>query len=252
MLRPRSGSEWLDWYRTNAARVRPVPWETGAGISLSERLAIGRSLQGWQLGETSDGRHLRAVAVAFAARVGDPDYVTAVDLFIREEQRHGELLGRFLDLAGIGRRSFDWGDCLFRIARYGLTSMETWTTPVIMVETLATIYYAAIRRATGSPVLWAVCTQILADEGPHLRFQCERLARIYRRRSRPGFRITMMIHRVAFATIVLLVWIGHRSALRAGGLGFRSYWRAAWQKMAAGWRRMDPRRYDWDGARDGA
>ena len=69
--------------------------------------AIARSLQAWQLGETSDGNHLRAVAARYAARVGDPDYPSAVELFIREEQRHGELLGRFLDRAGVGRVTAD-------------------------------------------------------------------------------------------------------------------------------------------------
>ena len=80
-----------------------------------------------------------------------------IDLFIREEQYHGELLGRFLDLSGPGRVRADWGDSLFRAARYSVTNMEVWTTPVVMVETLAVIYYNAVRRATDSPVLRVVC-----------------------------------------------------------------------------------------------
>jgi hypothetical protein len=47
--------------------------------------------------------------------------------------------------------------------------------------------------------------------------------------------------------VVLLVWLGHRRALRAGGYGWRRYWRAAWSKMNAARRMMDPRRYAWDG-----
>ena len=90
-------------------------------------------------------------------RVGDPDLPAVIDLFIREEQYHGELLGRFLDLSGPGRVRADWGDSLFRAARYSVTNMEVWTTPVVMVETLAVIYYNAVRRATDSPVLRVVC-----------------------------------------------------------------------------------------------
>jgi hypothetical protein len=112
-----------------------------------------------------------------------------------------------------------------------------------MVETLAVVYYNAIRRATGSPLLRAICAQILADEIPHLRFQCERLAIIFRRRPHAGFRLTMLAHRLFFALVVALVWLGHRRALRAGGYGWRRYWRAAWDRMNAAWRMMDPRKY---------
>lgn len=243
--RVRSSSDWLVHFRINAGRDRPIPWQRGAEASPEELEAIGRSLQAWQLGETSDGRHLLDAAARYASRVADPDFVPLIELFIREEQRHGELLGRFLDLAGVGRVAADWGDTLFRAARYCLTSMEAWTTPVVMVETLAMVYYHAIKRATGSRVLRDICTQILADEVPHVRLQCERLAILHRRRSRIGYRATMLIHRLMFLAIVLLAWSGHRRALRAGGYGFRAYWHAAWDKMHAAWRDMDPRRYQW-------
>jgi hypothetical protein len=236
---------WLAYFRANEARCRPIPWDAGAEVTPAELAAIAHSLQAWQLGETSDGRHLRAVAAKYAQRVGDPDYPGAIDLFIREEQRHGQLLGRFLDLAGVGRRTADWGDTLFRAARYFLRSMEAWTTPVVMVETLAMIYYNAIRHATHSRVLRAICGIILADEVPHVRFQCERLAVILRGRRALGYSLTMLLQRLMFLVVVVLVWIGHRRALRAGGYRWTRYWRSAWQKMSANWRSMNPRRYCW-------
>ena len=244
-----SGSEWHACFRANADRDRPTSWERGAEVTPAELAAIARSLQGWQRGETSDGQHLRAAAVRYAGRVGDPGYPDAVELFIKEEQRHGELLGRFLDLAGVGRTTSDWGDRLFRAFRYAISDMEVWTTPVVMVETLALVYYNAIRRATGSALLRSICGQILSDEVPHLRFQCERLATLFRRRSCLGFLLTLFCQRLCFLAVVVLVWLGHRRALRAGGYGWRHYWRASWDRMGACWRMMDPRRYTWDGRR---
>jgi hypothetical protein len=243
--RPWATAEWLAWFTFNAGRPSPIPWEAGAEITEAELEAIGRSLQAWQLGESSDGRHLRRVAALHAAHIGDPDYVLAVDLFIREEQRHGELLGRFLDLAGAGRVTGDWGDSLFRFARYCLPNVETWTTPVVMVETLAMIYYNAIRRATGSRVLRAICVRLLADEGPHIRFQCERLAALRRRRLDLGRQLTGILQHLLFLVVVLLVWFGHHKALRAGGYSWRHYWRASWDRMRSAWQRMEPERYDW-------
>jgi hypothetical protein len=243
-----SGGEWAALFRDNPNWGTPLLWDSGPDVTPGELAAIARSLQAWQLGETSDGRHLRAAAARFADRLGDPDYAAAVDLFIREEQRHGETLGRFLDLAGAGRLRRDWGDLLFRAARYCLRDIEMWTTPVVMVETLALVYYNAVRRATGSPLLRAICRRILADEVPHLRFQCERFAILYHRRPRVAFRLAMLGHRLAFFAVLLLVWAGHRRALRAGGYTWRRYWRAAWDRMSACWRQMDPRRYAWPAA----
>jgi hypothetical protein len=244
--RTRTGSQWLDYFHANAARHRPLPPEAGYGATQAELAAIVASLRGWQLGETSDGAHLRAAAARYALAIGDTDYAAAVEMFIREEQRHGELLGRFLDSVGVERAKSNWGDTLFRRARYFISDMETWTTPVVMVETLALVYYNAIRHATGSTVLGAICSQILQDEVPHLHFACERLASIYRRRSRPAFLVTLWLQRLFFAGVVALVWVGHRRALRAGGYGWRRFRRTARDRMNTCWRWMDPGRYRWD------
>ncbi len=241
----RSSSEWIAYFEKNALARRPIPWESGAGVTAAEVSAIAASLRGWQLGETSDGSHLLAAAEHYSVSIGDPDFVDAVRLFIAEEQRHGRDLGRFLDLAGIGRAESDWGDRLFRTVRYARPRMEVWATPVVMVETHAMIYYSAIRRATRSPVLRGICAQILADEVPHIRFQCERLAILHRRRPRWIRALTMGFHRILFAGITLAIWVGHRRALRAGGYTFARFRRAAWGKMRVAWRKMDPGAYRW-------
>ena len=243
--RVRGSAEWVAYFERNAANRRPVPWDAGAAVTDAELTAIAASLRGWQLGETSDGSHLLAAARHYAESVGDPEFVEAVRLFITEEQRHGRDLGRFLDLAGVARARSDWGDRLFRAIRYAWPRMEVWATPVVMVETHAMVYYNALRRATNSPVLRAVCGQILADEVPHIRFQCERLAVLHRGRPRWLLGLTMVLHRAAFAGITLAVWAGHRRALRAGGYGFRRFWRAAWAKMGVAWRDMSPAAYSW-------
>ena len=240
-----SSAQWVDYFQSNAQRQREIPWQLGAGASLEELAEITPSLRGWQLGETSDGKHLLAAAGNYAIKVGDPGFVDAVRLFIAEEQRHGESLGRFLDLAHVARAKSDWGDALFRAARYCLPSMEVWVTPVVMVETHAMIYYNAIRRATKSVVLRGLCEQILADEVAHIRFQCERLAILHRRRSSWLRTLTMATHRIMFAAITMAIWCGHRRALRAGGYNFARFWRCAWAKMRFAWRIMAPKAYCW-------
>ena len=240
-------SEWIAHFENNAASQRPIPWELGAAVSSEELSAIAASLRAWQLGETSDGSHLMEAARHYAVSIGDPEFVDAVRLFIAEEQRHGANLGRFLDLAGVPRARSNWGDSLFRTIRYAVPRMETWVTPVVMVETHALIYYNALRRATRSPVLRAICGQILADEVTHIRFQCERVAILHRTRPAWLRRLTIGFQKLMFAGVTLAIWTGHRKALRAGGYDLALFWRAGWKKMNRAWRAMSPARYRFAG-----
>ncbi|HEY1190546.1 MAG TPA: ferritin-like domain-containing protein [Gemmata sp.] len=244
----RTSEEWVAYFRYNAATLMSIPWEKGAGVTPEELAEIVDSLRAWQLGETSDGARLTRAAERHAAQTRDLAYVEAVKRFITEEQRHGETLGRFLDLAGVPRKKRDWGDSIFRLFRHLRLRMEVWATVVVMVEVHAMLYYAAIRRATGSEVLRRVCHQILRDEVPHLRFQCERLAVLHRTRGRTMHALTMGAHRVLFAGVTLAVWAGHWRALKAGGFTFRRFWRGAWAQMGKAWRAMDPRAYGWPAA----
>jgi hypothetical protein len=240
-----TSERWYVYYEANAEFQLEIPWQRGAEITEDERNIIADSLAAWQLGETSNGSHLLAAAKNYAQRIGDPKYVEAIALFIKEEQRHGGDLGRFLDLAQIPRLHINWGDTLFRKIRYAIPTMEIWTTPVIMVETLALIYYKAIQKATNSPALKQLCQQILRDEVKHIRFQYERLAVLHRNRSTGLRKLTYLLQRVFYCVPVILVWVGHHRVLKAGGHNFKSYWRDAWVKMNFAWKRMKLERYQW-------
>ena len=240
-----SSAQWLDYFRANAERLLSIPWYAGVELTPAERAVIAASLPSWQLGESSDGAKLLAAARRHAVATDDPNFVDVIQQFIKEEQRHGANLGRFLDLASVPRKTWDWGDAVFRVLRHLLTRMEVSASVLITVEVHALLYYAAIRRATGSAILRRICEQILLDEVPHVRFQCERLAILHRRRPRVLRAATMAVHRVLFAGVTLAIWLGHRRALRAGGYSFRRFWGAAWGKMRQAWRMMDPRGYRW-------
>jgi hypothetical protein len=238
-----TSAQWYAYYKANAEFQLDIPWKLGAEITEDERNTIAASLAAWQLGETSDGSHLLAAAKNYAKRIKDPKYVDVIKLFIKEEQRHGNDLGKFLDLAHIPRLKRNWGDTIFRLVRYSTPNMEIWTTPVIIVETLALVYYKAMQKATNSIVLRQLCQQILRDEVKHIRFQYERLAIIYKNRPIWLRQLTHIIQRMLFLVAVILVWIGHHHALKAGGHNFRSYWQDAWVKMNFAWQRMKPEKY---------
>src|SRR5262245_7485722 len=240
-----TSAQWIAYFRANAANLLEVPWDSPKRATPDELAEIVDSLRAWQLGETSYDVRLTKAATRHAQKINDPDFVEVIKLFIGEEQRHGEELGKFLDLHGVPRKRRDWGDSVFRVFRHLLSQFESFATVVVMVEVHALLYYAALRRATSSAVLRQVCTQILRDEVPHIRFQCERLAILHRRRGRVLRAVTMAVHRVLFTGVTLAVWVGHRRALRAGGFTFRRFWGTVWAKMRQAWRAMNPKAYRW-------
>ena len=145
-----SSSFWINHYQNNLQQKR-VNWNTLPNITNKEKENILYSLKAWQLGETSEGKHLLAAATKHANKIGDKDYIEAIQLFIKEEQKHGANLGSYIDIIGEKRLTFDWGDYLFRSVRYFNTSMEIWTVTVLIVESAAQIFYQALKNATGCP-----------------------------------------------------------------------------------------------------
>jgi hypothetical protein len=138
---------WVQYFTDNVRHKR-INWNLAPSITQDEIAVILPSLQAWQLGETSEGEHLIAVSTKYSEKINDPEYVSAVKLFIKEEQKHGNNLGRYLDKIQQLRVKKNWGDTLFRKVRYFNTSMETWTLAVIVVESAAQIFYQSLKDAT--------------------------------------------------------------------------------------------------------
>src|SRR5437879_5342629 len=85
----RTSPQWREHFHANAEHQRDIPWDEGVGITPTELAEIAESLRAWQLGESSDGNHLRGIASKHAEAIGDADFVEMMECFIAEEQRHG-------------------------------------------------------------------------------------------------------------------------------------------------------------------
>jgi hypothetical protein len=228
MLHP--SSFWTDHFRRNLT-VQRVDWSVTPHITPSQRASILYSLKAWQLGETSDGQHLLAAATAYAHRIGDPDHVEAVQLFIREEQKHGANLGRYIDVIGEERARKDWGDTLFRKLRYFNRSMELWTITVIIVESAAQIFYQALHDATQCHLLRSICADILVDEAHHIKFQNERMHVLFQRKGFYNKALSLSLYSVLFFATIHAIWYGHRKAFLAGGVDRSTFLRRMYYKF---------------------
>jgi hypothetical protein len=168
----RTSEYWRDWFTTNAESLMDIPWEEGVGLTHDERRAIASSLRGFQRGESSEGGYLYGCAKQFAAETGDAAYVEAIQLFIREEQRHARDLAKILTMAGIPLLKKTSLDTVFRQLRR-LGGLDISISVLITAEIIAKVYYKALREATGCPALRRLCDQILYDERAHVEFQAE-------------------------------------------------------------------------------
>ncbi|MBX2972093.1 MAG: ferritin-like domain-containing protein [Flavobacteriales bacterium] len=226
----RSSAYWEQHFRQNLTDQR-VDWSIPPAITSEEKERILYSLKAWQLGETSDGSHLLAAASRHATRTGDPQYVEAVRQFIREEQKHGANLGRYIDLIGEQRTRKDWGDTLFRKVRYFNRNMELWTIAVIIVESSAQVFYQALHDATRCTLLRSICNDILMDEAHHIKFQNERLWTIFQRKGFYNKALSLLLYSLLFFGTIHAVWYGHRRAFTAGGVDRPEFMRAMYYKF---------------------
>lgn len=223
--------EWRLYFEANAKSLRQIPWDRGPELTHEERRAIARSVAEFQAGESSEGGTMLRYAREYAAKSDDLEYVSAIRLFIAEEQRHARDLERFLSLNGIPRVQTTFNDRVFRKLRHLFGGLEVSVGVLITAEIIAIVYYSALQEATRSAILRAICEQILADEARHVRFQSEQLAILRAGRNGLGRIVAMGLQRFLFLGTVPVVWLSHRRALRRGGLGVAGYWRRSWREF---------------------
>jgi len=221
-MKTHSSTQWINYFRENAS-IKRIDWTLKPNLTDKEKNNIMKSLKAWQLGETSEGKHLIHASEKYARAINDNEYLIAVKLFIKEEQKHGNNLGIYLDLIEEKRIKKDWGDTLFRKIRYFNTNMELWTIAVITVESAAQIFYQALKDATNCTLLKQICTDILIDEAAHITFQRERLYIIFNQKNAFSKWIAYHAYSCFFICTSIVVWLAHQTLFKAGKLNFYRY-----------------------------
>jgi hypothetical protein len=212
---PSSSGDWLRYFKSNAGEAS-LPWSDPYRLTAAERAAAVDSIRQFQLGESGKGRRLLDRAARFAAERGQPEYVHALRLFVKEEQRHSRMLGRFLELHDMRTIDRHWVDNTFRYLR-GLAGLELRMRVLATAEVLAMPYYQALREATASPLLRAICGRILEEEAMHLRFQAFTFRLMQSERPLILKCLTGAANRILFAGAAAVLWREHRAVFRAAG-----------------------------------
>lgn len=234
---PSHSSQWLDYFRYNRDTLRKIPWSDPYPLTADEKVTIAASIRKFQLGESSEGVHLMKLARSYATRTHDPNWVMVVKLFIGEEQRHARHLGRFMQQQDIALAQQHWSDSWFRKARH-LANLEVALAVLLAAEAIATIYYAALGSATQSPILRALCDQIVQDEAQHVSFQATTLGLMRANYTTWHLLAVDGIYWVFFRMTLLVVWCDHQAVLRAGGYSFATFSKACRQVIQQAYKQM--------------
>ena len=216
-----NSDRWLEHFKNNRS-WDDVSNHFVADLEENERNIITKSIQAFQVGENSEGQHLYKFAQAYAYKYNDPKYLECIRYFIKEEQRHSLVLGKFMDMAGINRIKKIWIDDIFRGLRKYM-GLEISIRVLLVAEIIALIYYEALGRATQSGTLKYLCALILNDEDGHVRFQIERIAILSRNRNIFLASIINFGFEVLFWGTVFVVGLNYRLLFKAAGYSFWRY-----------------------------
>lgn len=216
---------WLNHFKTNQNQFNHITWCTHSELTSKEISIITSSIQQFQKGENSEGKHL----IQYAKQQGDTTYLQTIKLFIKEEQKHALVLGKYMETHKIDKIKSHWIDGVFRNLRK-LSSLENSILVLLTAEIIAAIYYIALRDCTNSKTLKAICNQILQDEDMHINFQSYTLSHFYSIKSLISKIYSRLFHKILMIGTIMIVWLYHKDVLLNGGFSFSFFYKSVFDE----------------------
>ena len=213
---------WLNHFEYHAQHPRCVPEGLFDVLTPEEHRCVSRSIATFQLGEQSDGTNLRIAARHFAHVHSIPDLDRIIELFVREEGRHAELLKEFMLDHAMPLKQHDWTDVLFRSIRK-TAGFEVYLHVLIAAELVGNVYYRALESVTGCQRLRILCRTLVADELAHVGFESELVRAIWARKPTVLRVLLRACHKGFYAATCSAVWLTHRRILRKAGYQMNSF-----------------------------
>jgi hypothetical protein len=213
--------QWKDYFFINQSHFSHIDFNRPDLFCLDEQKQFNSSIQQFQRGEHSEGKHL----LKYAKQYGDPLYTEAIKLFIKEEQQHALVLAKFLEKHDIPKIKDHWVDSVFRMLRQ-LSGIDNTVTVLLVAEIISKVYYRALMKATSSELLQQICEQVLKDEEKHLHFQCCTLKILQHKKSKMVKKLWELYFKTILTGTTLVVWTYHKQVLKAGGLSFYDFSRS--------------------------
>jgi hypothetical protein len=207
---------WLNHFEYHAQHPRGIPEDLADVLTGRERALIASSIATFQLGEYSRGQPLRSSVYRIALRHDMPELTRIMELLVREERHHADLLREFMSDHGMRVKNHAPTNLGFRAIRR-LAAFELYLHVLVTAELIGNVYYRALETATGCQRLKILCRTLVADELAHIGFESELLRELRARRSAVPRAFMKIAHRAFFIGVALTVWMAHHEVLRKGG-----------------------------------
>jgi len=210
---------WLDYFQRNRRERLNIPWHLPLEVNEPLRRPLIHSLQRFQIGESGEGRHLRANAAA----TGDTEYAAAIDLFIAEEQEHARLMAAILRRLQAPLLRKHWSDGCFIYLRHA-PGLAMQLMILLLPEMIAKRHFRALYDGSSNPILQSVFAQICHDEEGHLNFHIDTLQRSFG--AWPWWRRALLraFWRILFRASCFVVMWDHRKVLKAVNVSKSLFW----------------------------
>lgn len=206
--------DWVAYFEENHRHRLEIDFSREPELSEWERQLIFPSIQSFQKGEASEGHFLLRCAERYACRNKAPEYLEAMQWFVREENWHSAYLKKYMDYHQVPARGRTALDDIFRVLRK-VGGLKSEVIVLVTAEMIALSYYRALAECVESPALKSICRQMLHDELRHIVFQSYTLYKLRSNAFEKLLRILLM------EITMSVVWIAMKDVFRAGGYSFR-------------------------------
>ena len=220
--------------QTNPARVSWARWRNFFELRKDRALprldprvdyamlprSVARSLAVFQLGESGGGTIVEQ-ARSSALDTIDKDYVDALDMFVREEHRHANILAMCVRLMHGELISKNWTARLFVFGRR-LVGLRLKVLVLLAAEVVGICYYSALAERLPPGPMRKWLRELVDDERSHLHFHCDFL----RTQTQSGWRRRLFVvtWRSVMWAAAITVMIDHRQMLRDLRIERRDIW----------------------------
>ena len=210
---PFQARHWLNYFEQNKNARSAIRLSREIVLDDAIKQPLIRSLQRFQIGETGDGKHLKKYAKA----LGDADYIQCMDLFVKEEQSHGQILAEVILALNGTLLTWHWTDHAFIFLRH-LFRLKTELFIILIAEVIGKAFYRCVADKIQNQDLSNVFAIIVCDEIAHLRFHSEFLNQ--QLKTYP-WALKCLVHYVwsmIFYTACFVFVLDHKGALEALGM----------------------------------
>ena len=210
--------QWQELFEGRSERPLPTPDHCSGYANLPRSLA--RSLAIFQLGESGGGTIIEQARTSGLPQI-DEHYARAMALFVREENRHADILAISVRQLGGELIRENWTARLFVSARR-LIGLRLKVVVLLAAEVVGICYYHLIASRLPRSAMKTWLTELVADEQSHLDFHCCFLRSQTDRRWKRW--IFVMVWRSTMLLAAVAVLIDHSAAMRDLGINKKAIW----------------------------